>query len=139
SLLERRGRVQAHVGRGTFVAESSSTATSAGAGRSLPGRAASGTSALAFEVPVARAWRRRVLQFGDRLRAISPGALACSSSWPDPSLLPFDLLKRAYASVLQELQPADLQYAGPEAHPDLAQALLPWLEADGVLAAPNNL
>jgi GntR family transcriptional regulator/MocR family aminotransferase len=132
SLLERRGRVRAHVGRGTFVAET------AGVDQS-PGHVPRVATGLAFEVPVARAWRRRVLQFGDRLRAISPGALACSSSWPDPALLPFEPLQRAYASVIQQIKPADLQYGGPEAHPELGEALLPRLEADGILAAPNNL
>lgn len=137
SLLERRGRVHAHVGRGTFVAEPAPG--SAVAEPNPAARGAAGSSALAFEVPVARAWRRRVLQFGDRLRAISPGAVGCASSWPDPALLPFQLIKTAYANVIEQLQPTDLQYGGPEAHPELAQALLPRLEADGILAAPNNL
>jgi GntR family transcriptional regulator/MocR family aminotransferase len=137
SLLERRGRVQAHVGRGTFVAES--TPASAPAEHNLVHAAPTRTPGLAFEVPVARAWRRRVLQFGDRLRAISPGALACASSWPDPALLPFELLKGAYSAVLKRLEPADLQYAGPEAHADLAQAVLPRLASDGIVAVPTNM
>src|SRR5579864_6389052 len=130
SLLERRGRVQAHVGRGTFVTEL------------VPSEAQDAPPPLnvpAAMQPAARAWRRRVLQFGDRLRAISPGALSCGSSWPDPALLPLELLKQAYQEVLERLTPGDLQYGGPEAHPELAEALLPRLEADGIVAAENNL
>jgi GntR family transcriptional regulator/MocR family aminotransferase len=140
SLLERRGRVQAHVGRGTFVADLAPAANSAPVADGAWSAAGPPTgSAAAFEVPVARGWRRRVLQFSDRLRAISPGALACASSWPDPALLPFDLLKRAYVDVIARWQPSELQYGGPEAHADLARALLPRLEADGIDAAPQNL
>src|SRR5438067_2684759 len=91
SLLERRGRLNAYIGRGTFV-------RAAG----LDGRPAmhleprandSGNRPDAADGHVQltppRAWRRRLLQFGDRLRASNPEALPCSSSWPDVSLLPF--------------------------------------------------
>ncbi|MBV9328247.1 MAG: PLP-dependent aminotransferase family protein [Chloroflexi bacterium] len=140
SLLERRGRVQAHVGRGTFVADVAQVSASSPATDSAWGASGSQASATSsFEAPVARGWRRRVLQFSDRLRAVSPGALACSSSWPDPALLPFELLKRAYADVIEEWQATELQYGGPEAHADLAQAALPRLEADGIVAASQNL
>src|SRR5689334_23204138 len=54
SLLERRGRVRAHVGRGTFVSEIVSSETP---DVSPP------LHAPVAEQPVARAWRRRVLQF----------------------------------------------------------------------------
>ncbi|MBV9581893.1 MAG: GntR family transcriptional regulator, partial [Chloroflexi bacterium] len=141
SLLERRGRVQAHVGRGTFVADLAQPVVPAEtpAGRVLASGGHQTSSTTSVEVSVGRGWRRRVLQFSDRLRAVSPGALACSSSWPDPTLLPFDLLKGAYAHVVDQWQPAELQYGGPEAVPELAQAALPRLEADGILAVPQHL
>ncbi|HEX8967311.1 MAG TPA: PLP-dependent aminotransferase family protein, partial [Chloroflexota bacterium] len=141
SLLERRGRLLAHVGRGTFVRESAD-----GRGQHSSSRQSSLVgSPLAYnrgsDVPIARAWRRRVLQFGDRLRAISPEALVCSSSWPDAGLLPFEVMRRAYARAVAQLQPSDLQYGGPEAHPELARALVPRLQADGVAleSGPGSL
>jgi len=48
------------------------------------------------------------------------------------SLLPFDVVRRAYARVVEQLGPADLQYGGPEADRELAAALIPRLHADGV-------
>src|SRR5712691_10789324 len=77
SLLERRGRLNAHVGSGTLV-RSAATDGRLAAHREPPasnnGDRASGADAL-VQQPPARAWRRRVLQFGDRLRAINPEAL----------------------------------------------------------------
>src|SRR4030081_3586964 len=121
SLLERRGRLNDHVGRGTFVREAAID------GRPAPhpeprasaiGDRPGGADGLVQPTPP-RAWRRRVLQFGDRLRAINPEALPCSSSWPDVSLLPFDVVRRAYARAVDQLGPADLQYGGPEADREL--------------------
>jgi DNA-binding transcriptional MocR family regulator len=63
----------------------------------------------------------------------------CSASWPDPALLPIEVVRRAYARAVEQLRPADLQYGGPEAHPDLARALLPVLDADGIPASAANL
>jgi GntR family transcriptional regulator/MocR family aminotransferase len=141
SLLERRGRLNAHVGRGTFVREAVADgrqAVRAEARTSDNGDRRRGDDGL-VQAPPPRAWRRRVLQFGDRLRAINPEALPCSSSWPDVSLLPFDVVRRAYTRALDQLGPADLQYGGPEAERELAAALVPRLHADGVPAAANEL
>jgi GntR family transcriptional regulator/MocR family aminotransferase len=133
-LLERRGRVRAFVGRGTFVAESRQDAPAPVA---PPPVDAERTRAA---LPTAgRAWRRRVLQSSDRPRGVHPDALACNSSWPDPGLLPFDSLQRAYAEAIRQLQPFDLQYGGPEAHPELAHAVLPWLATDGLDARVGDL
>ncbi len=140
SLLERRGKLRAFVGRGTFVAD---------VPRALDVRPPT-PSAAAFGVTeairprlaglsVGRAWRRRVLQSSERLRSFNPEALRCNSSWPDPARLPFELLKGAYARAISDLQPRDLQYGGPEAHPDLAEALLPWLAADALDAQPSDV
>ncbi len=134
SLLERHGKLRAFVGRGTFVGDVPDPPGSLG--RTTPaGTVSNGelapradTSALT----AGRPWRRRVLQSSDRLRSFSPDALNCNSNWPDPGLLPFELLQSAYAQVIADLQPCDLQYGGPEAHPELARALLPWLAADGL-------
>jgi DNA-binding transcriptional MocR family regulator len=141
SLLARRGRVTAQVGRGTFVsAPSSEGLAPAMAGgdvrtaREMPRRAAENSRSL-----LAASWRRRTLRFSDRLRALNPEALVCTASWPDPSLLPIDVLKRAYVRVVEHMRPEDLQYTGPEPHPELAQAVLPHLERDGVPAAADDL
>jgi GntR family transcriptional regulator / MocR family aminotransferase len=41
--------------------------------------------------------------------------------------------------VAEQLRPEDLQYTGPEAHPELARAVLPHLERDGVPALAEDL
>jgi GntR family transcriptional regulator/MocR family aminotransferase len=123
----------------TGVSEPSAASSDRRAATSTAAPSAHGPTLGGPSLTVGRAWRRRVLQSSDRLRGFNPEALRCNSSWPDPELLPFDLLKGAYAHVVASLQPRDLQYGGPEAHPELAQALLPWLAADGLDAQPSDL
>jgi GntR family transcriptional regulator / MocR family aminotransferase len=140
SLLERRGRLDAQVGRGTFVrAAGARGRTSRDADVSSSPDGHIGTRQQTYPHEAARAWRRRVLRSGDRLRTINPGAIPCSSSWPDVSLLPIEALRRAYARAVDQLQPADLQYGGPEIDPTLADAILPRMEADGISARPEEL
>lgn len=138
-LLARRGRVHAQVGRGTFVSTSPDpdalpTSRESSTVRDLPRRATENSRTLLMA-----SWRRRALRFGDRLRALNPDALVCTTSWPDPALLPTDVLKRGFARVIDQLQPADLQYTGPEPHPDLVRALLPHFERDGVPVGPDDI
>jgi GntR family transcriptional regulator / MocR family aminotransferase len=135
SVLERRGRVDAHVGRGTFV----SPIVTQHEPRGLSGVHAQKPAELGSRPSATGSWRRRVLYFGDRLRAVNPDALVCTSSWPDPGLLPVQIIKLAYAHVLKRIGAADLQYSGPWAHPELASALLPTLERDGVEAETKDL
>lgn len=141
SLLARRGRVTAQVGRGTFVTTPSSeedvlslASGDTRAAREMPRRASENSRSL-----LAASWRRRALRFSGRLQALNPEALVCTASWPDPSLLPVDVLKRAYVRVAEQLRPEDLQYTGPEADPELARAVLPHLERDGVPARADDL
>lgn len=138
-LLARRGRVQAQVGRGTFVSRALDSDA-----LPWPGESSTIEEQPRRGVPRSRtllmaSWRRRALRTGDRLRALNPNALICTSSWPDPTLLPTEVLKSAFRSVIDRLQPVDLQYAGPEVHPDLARALLPHLERDGVPVGPDEM
>src|SRR4029079_7905255 len=98
-LLERHGRADAYVGRGTFVrAAASSNGAAAGqisyGARDIPRRV---DVSPAASTP---SWRRRSLNFGDRLRAMNPHALVCINAWPDPKHLPLALLKDAYASAI---------------------------------------
>ena len=141
SLLERRGRLHAQVGRGTFVRDAGGRARIAPVAEeplpSLDGHVASPPQTYVQQAP--RAWRRRVLRFGDRLRTINPDAIPCSSSWPDVSLLPIEVLRRAYARAVDQLRPADLQYGGPEIDPALGEAIVPRMAADGILAQPDEL
>jgi GntR family transcriptional regulator/MocR family aminotransferase len=68
-----------------------------------------------------------------------PAALPCSSSWPDPNLLPVEAVKRAYVGAIERTRPSDLQYSTPEVHPELAAALLPRLAKDGLVAEAHQL
>lgn len=139
SLLERRGRLHAQVGRGTFVRDAGGrrTMSTLETPAALDGHATSRPPTMIQQAP--RAWRRRVLRFGDRLRSINPAAIPCSSSWPDVSLLPIEVLRTAYARVIDQLHPADLQYGGPEIDPILSEAILPRMAADGIVARPDEL
>lgn len=147
SVLERRGRLHAQVGRGTFVRDADGRGRDALADGHAPGHNGEVVSHNGEVVgnphtavqQAPRAWRRRVLRLGDRLRSLNPTAVPCSSSWPDISLLPIEVLRRAYARAIDELRPADLQYGGPEIDPALAEAILPRMAADGVVARPDEL
>ena len=138
-LLARRGRVHAQVGRGTFVSppptpRAASSTHEPMAPRDMPRRASESSRSLLMA-----SWRRRALRFGERLRALNPDAFICTASWPDPDLLPTNVLKRAFVQVMERLQPIDLQYTGPEPHPELMRALLPHFERDGVPAGADDL
>jgi len=141
SVLERRGRVDAHVGRGTFVRDGrrAGEPDAPRARAAIPVADAQRRAELGARPSASGSLRRRVLYFGDRLRAVNPGALVCTSSWPDPTLLPLQVLKDGFATVLEHMQPGDLQYSGPWAHRELAEALLPRLERDGIVADPSHL
>src|SRR5205823_2653754 len=66
-------------------------------------------------------------------------AFVCTSSGPDPALLPVDVLRQAYKQAVEKLTPVELQYTGPEPHSELVDALLPRLKQYGVTAEPNDL
>jgi len=138
-LLARRGRVHAQVGRGTFVSPPSAPNAAPGpytvsAPRDVPHRASESSRSLLMA-----SWRRRALRFGDRLRVLNPDAFICTTSWPDPALLPVDVLKRAFTQVMEKMQPIDLQYTGPEPHSELVRAILPQFERDGVPVGADDL
>jgi GntR family transcriptional regulator/MocR family aminotransferase len=70
---------------------------------------------------------------------MNPHALVCINAWPDPQHLPLALLKEAYASAIANLAPPDLQYSGPDAQPQLIEALLPRLARDGLMATEHDV
>src|SRR5262249_55675887 len=57
----------------------------------------------------------------------------------DPGLLPLEVLKRSWKKAIDQIDPQDLQYAGPEPIEPLAQELLPRLAADNVPARDADL
>lgn len=125
-LLARRGIARGEVGRGTFVA----------ADRTIGARH---TSAARGSVP-APGWRRRTLSGSPaRLRAAHPRALDCASGHPDPDLLPTDILRRRWQQAAAEIEPARLQYAGPEPLGALAAVVAGRLRREGVPAADSDI
>lgn len=138
-LLARRGRVHAQVGRGTFVSSPPALDTSGGMRDPRITREAPTRISESGRTSLASSWRRRVIRFADRLGALHPEALACSASWPDLDLLPTAVLQRAFTTVAERLEPADLQYSGPEPHPALVRALLPRLAHDNVPVSAEDL
>jgi GntR family transcriptional regulator/MocR family aminotransferase len=133
-LLTRRGLIRAEVGRGTFVQD----------------RFRSGTQALAPELTNFRArlhaarsrspWRRAALMsLSARLRTTYPDAVECGTGRPDPALLPFAVVRRAWSQAMDGIVPRDLQYAGPEPIDRLRGQLVDLLVKDGIAARPEDL
>lgn len=127
--LRADGLIRGEVGRGTFI-------SSAPGARTPPAALAQPRG-----IPVARAWRRRSLADAEtRLRAAFPHAADLMRGGPDPDLLPVDGLRKALRSVTGDLTGTALQYP-PRIDPDpeLRDALLPRLAADGIPARPADL
>lgn len=134
SLLRDRGLIRPEVGRGTFVSERPLQPP-----QTIPVRAA-GSTVFPFSRRDKVAWRRRALTSSStRLRTTFPQASDCSTGRPDVSLLPFEILKSAWKSAMDNSSPADLQYAGPEPVAPLSLALARVLERDGIEAGARNL
>jgi GntR family transcriptional regulator/MocR family aminotransferase len=66
-------------------------------------------------------------------------ATDCSMGRPDAALLPFQLIKQALSSTLEQATHEDLQYSGPEPLPCFAARVLPRLRADSVRVSEQNL
>ncbi len=135
--LASHGLIRTEVGRGSFVADATDVRFDAHESAS----GAPGGSSVARRRPRPTApWRKRVLTASSaRLLAAYPEASDCSRGRPDPSLLPIDILKRAWHEAIAAAEPSALEYAGPEPIADLADALLPRLERDGIAARKNDL
>jgi GntR family transcriptional regulator / MocR family aminotransferase len=153
NLLENRKFVRAEVGRGTFVvpdwqdgnlktSDGTSTVSSWQNGNgSSPNQ---GRSTNSRSVPMQRGtrspWRRNALiRASSRLRASYPAAMECSTGRPDATLLPMEVIRRAWVSCTQEFTSADLQYAGTEPIQPLADILVPILEGDLIPARTQDL
>ncbi len=141
-LLSQKGWICSEVGRGTFVTDpqaASSFSTILGGVGSATNTSGTIGSTLSKAWPRTSAapWRRRALMSSaTRLRANYSTVADCSTGRPDPSLLPFDVLKRAWKKSLESTRHVDLQYAGPKPIDSLIDELLPRLLADGVPARP---
>jgi GntR family transcriptional regulator / MocR family aminotransferase len=135
-LLEKRKIISAEVGRGTFVSKSL--------------RVGEAPLASDSEVTFSRgqlrppspafAWRRRTLMaLSSRLRATFPSTIDCSTGRPDPELLPFSVIQRAWNCSMRKVAASDLQYAGPEPIVSLREHLVRRLSNDGVPVRPQDL
>jgi GntR family transcriptional regulator/MocR family aminotransferase len=134
-LLGSRRFVRAEVGRGTFVSPdwqevvSQVEPVNPGAGLRAPAYMGSRTP-----------WRRNTLmRASSRLRAAYPNALECSTGRPDPSLLPWEILRRAWADCILDVSAAELQYGGTDPVRPLSEELLKVLREDYVPARPQDL
>jgi DNA-binding transcriptional MocR family regulator len=65
--------------------------------------------------------------------------MECSTGRPDAKLLPLDVIRQAWASCIQEVTSADLQYAGPEPIEPLANILVSIMEDDLIPARTQDL
>ena len=75
----------------------------------------------------------------DRLRVSYPQAADCSTGRPDPSLLPFKLIKRHWKSALDDISGHDLQYKTADPIEELATILPPRLSAEGIPVNSKDL
>jgi len=73
------------------------------------------------------------------LRDAYPTAVDCTTGRPDPTLLPWKVLNRAWLAAVQQTNIHDLQYAGPEPIEELVRELVPRLAVDGVPTEENEL
>lgn len=134
--LTQHGVARGEVGRGTYVMGLPARNSSGPPGPGRTSRSMGSRLARPATIP----WRRRALAASAaRLRAAYPEATDCTSGRPDPTLLPLDLLARAWRAALNATTHADLQYAGPEPLDALIRQLLPRLEADSIPARDNDL
>lgn len=129
-LLSEQKLIRAEVGRGTFVET-----------LAAPDRR---EEAPQPSLPIRRLqrgpWRRHALMtLGARLRSRYPSALDCSTGRPDVSLLPGNILKRAWRHAVDDVTADDLQYAGPEPIASLAPPLIRLLEQTGITARADDL
>jgi len=125
--LAEEGWTRGEIGRGTFVAER--------------GKQESAAAVQTVSVPrtVHRwqggkaPWRKRaMMSLVDRLRSTFPDATDCSAGRPDPSLLPFKLIKRHWKSAIEDVSHGDLQYATVDPVPALAEILEKRLKSEGL-------
>jgi DNA-binding transcriptional MocR family regulator len=135
-LLSKRKFVRAEVGRGTFIVPDWQETAQA----TLPPAWMSRTSAAPLRTGGRAPWRRNALmRASSRLRAAYPNAMECSTGRPDPKLLPLETIRDAWAGCMETVSAADLQYAGPEPIPALAEVLMGILEADLIPVRPEDL
>jgi len=134
-LLEQRKIISAEVGRGTFVSKSLHGDASVGS----DGDVMYSPSRLGPPLP-AVAWRRRTLMaLSSRLRATFPSTIDCSTGRPDPALLPFSVIQRAWNRTMLNVAAGDLQYTGPEPIVPLREHLVKRLSNDGVPVRGQDL
>ncbi|MGC2398253.1 MAG: PLP-dependent aminotransferase family protein [Acidobacteriaceae bacterium] len=135
-LLGSRKFVRAEVGRGTFVVSDWQDVN----GNSSNSRSAVNPPPLPKLSGTRNPWRRNALmRASSRLRATYTDAMECSTGRPDAKLLPLEVIRRAWANCIQEVNSADLQYAGTEPIQPLADILVPILEGDHVPARTQDL
>jgi len=147
NLLSQKGWIRSEVGRGTFV-----KSPEIGGGFSSAPKAASrhvnaragpvlGHSFQKIRVGIAAVpWRRRALMSSaTRLRAAYPKLADCSTGRPDPTLLPLELLQRAFRKAIDSTAHIELQYAGAEPVEFLARQLVSRLDMDSVFVRPGEL
>lgn len=136
NLLTRRGWTRGEVGRGTFVVGVPGANQPNGTRDPTPAPPVAPRHAVRQPPP----WRRRaLLTSAARLRVAYPTALDCTSGKPDVALLPTETLRAGWRAAVESFAPRDLQYAGPEALPELARQLLPRLALDGIAARESDL
>lgn len=134
-LLSRRNLISSQVGRGSFVTAPSNLAAD-GRHHTEYGK---GPRAAEYSSPLTP-WRRTALAISAaRLRHLYPNAMDCTTGSPDPSLLPWAVLRRKWVETLEHTQNADLQYSGPEPVEDLVRALVPRLTADAIPCRDSDL
>ena len=135
-LLGSRKFVRAEVGRGTFVVPDWQDIS---ATQSRPSGGTSPSPPSIFS-GIRSPWRRNALmRASSRLRATYPNAMECSTGRPDPTLLPLEVVRRAWANCIREVTSSELQYAGTEPIRPLADILVSVFENDLIPARAQDL
>lgn len=121
--LKAEGYIDAHVGRGTFVAE-----RNAGL---LP---EIGVGVLAGTARAQNAALRDLMRLAER-----PGVIDFSQGTPAESFLPVDLIRRALDTVLVRDGAAAIAYEAPEGYPPLREAITQMMARLGIAISPDEV
>ncbi|MBI4635404.1 MAG: PLP-dependent aminotransferase family protein [Candidatus Rokubacteria bacterium] len=149
--LVAAGWARAHVGQGTFVAETPGRAGGEAGGPPASGVSSSGAAAGAAANPAPIDWSgllsrsARIIASDDaERRGLLPGALAetvisFAGGMPDSGLFPTDAFRRVLNQVVREDGEALLQYYPTGGYPPLRRYLATYLLRFGLEARPEEI
>jgi len=143
--LTAEGLISGHVGRGTFVLETPLAAPTAAHPPAAPGLPAAAGRPSAARASAGLRWEalfadERGEEVLSRLLPESPPtAISFAVARPPEHFFPLQDFRRCCNAVLRREGERILQLGASDGYPPLKQALLHWLESEGIRATENEL